>query len=96
MLHTIKYDQELQLFGNYLTGTVPSSISKLSNLKLLSLGEYTGGNNFEPNQIPSCLSTLVNLEVSICASVLGVSIVLQLPNTHLPCIICIYAGSIYG
>lgn len=38
--------EELQLFGNELVGKVPDSISMLRSLRLLSLGEYTGGNKF--------------------------------------------------
>ena len=34
--------EELQLFGNHFTGAITPAIGKLRNLKLLSLGEYTG------------------------------------------------------
>lgn len=60
--------EELQLFGNQLSGSVPSSISLLTNLKLLSLGEYTGGNNFTSEPLPQCLSTLLNLEALFMAN----------------------------
>jgi hypothetical protein len=60
--------EELQLFGNKLTGVIPSSISNLSNLKLLSLGEYTGGNDFDHVPLPSCISTLHNLEALFMAN----------------------------
>jgi Leucine-rich repeat (LRR) protein len=60
--------EELQLFGNQLSGAIPSSISLLTNLKLLSFGEYTGGNSFTPAPLPSCLSTLVNLEALFMAN----------------------------
>lgn len=60
--------EELQLFGNKLTGVIPSSISCLSNLKLLSLGEYTGGNDFDHVPLPACLSTLHNLEALFMAN----------------------------
>lgn len=52
---------ELQLFGNKLTGKIPTSIGNLTNLTLLSFGEHTGGNSFDPAPIPDCLSSLVNL-----------------------------------
>jgi hypothetical protein len=35
--------EELQLFGNNLSGIIPDSIRNLTQLRLLSLGEYTGG-----------------------------------------------------
>eukprot|EP01038_Epipyxis_sp_PR26KG_P011227 gene11227-15067_t len=60
--------EELQLFGNLMTGSVPSSMSKLINLRLLSLGEYTGGNNFTPQIIPFCISSLVKLEALFMAN----------------------------
>ena len=60
--------EELQLFGNQLTGTVPSSLSNLTNLKLLSLGEYTGGNSFQAEALPICLASLVNLEALFMAN----------------------------
>ena len=60
--------EELQLFGNQLSGSVPASISLLTNLKLLSLGEYTGGNNFTSEPLPQCLSTLLNLEALFMAN----------------------------
>ena len=60
--------EELQLFGNNITGQVPSSLGNLVNLKLLSLGEYTGGNNFTAMPLPSCLSTLVKLEALFMAN----------------------------
>ena len=34
--------EELQLFGNHLSGAIPASLGNLVELKLLSLGEYTG------------------------------------------------------
>ena len=34
--------EELQLFGNHLSGVIPASLGNLVELKLLSLGEYTG------------------------------------------------------
>ncbi len=60
--------EELQLFGNQLSGAIPASIGLLVNLKLLSFGEYTGGNHFAPAQLPSCLSSLVNLEALFMAN----------------------------
>ena len=53
--------EELQLFGNRLSGKIPPAIGRLDNLKLLSLGEYTGGNDFEAGPMPSFLRTLTNL-----------------------------------
>ena len=60
--------EELQLFGNQLSGSIPHTISRLTNLKLLSLGEYTGGNSFNEEPLPKCLSTLVNLEALFMAN----------------------------
>jgi len=60
--------EELQLFGNQLSGSVPASISCLTNLKLLSLGEYTGGNNFTSEPLPQCLASLVHLEALFMAN----------------------------
>lgn len=60
--------EELQLFGNSLTGVVPASLGNLTNLKLLSLGEYTGGNSFQPEPLPSCLSSLRSLEALFMAN----------------------------
>lgn len=60
--------EELQLFGNSLTGIVPASVSKLVNLKLLSLGEYTGGNNFDPQPLPPCIQHLTKLEALFMAN----------------------------
>ena len=60
--------EELQLFGNQLVGGIPSSIGNLVNLKLLSFGEYTGGNNFTPAPLPECLASLVNLEALFMAN----------------------------
>eukprot|EP01036_Dinobryon_divergens_P022469 gene22469-30726_t len=60
--------EELQLFGNNISGQVPSSLGNLVNLKLLSLGEYTGGNDFTAMPLPSCLSSLVKLEALFMAN----------------------------
>ena len=60
--------EELQLFGNQLSGFIPSSVSKLTNLKLLSFGEYTGGNAFTAGQLPVCIKSLVNLEALFMAN----------------------------
>lgn len=60
--------EELQLFGNHFTGTVPDSIAKLTNLRLLSLGEYTGGNDFHPSEIPASLVSLSQLEALFMAN----------------------------
>ena len=60
--------EELQLFGNKLTGALPASIGRLTSLKLLSLGEYTGGNDFTPLPLPSCLSSLRSLEALFMAN----------------------------
>jgi hypothetical protein len=60
--------EELQLFGNHLSGFIPNSIGNLKNLKLLSLGEYTGGNDFTSAPIPNCIALLVNLEALFMAN----------------------------
>jgi hypothetical protein len=60
--------EELQLFGNNLTGTIPASLGNLKELKLLSLGEYTGGNAFTSAPLPFCLSKLKNLEALFMAN----------------------------
>ncbi len=59
--------EELQLFGNELSGAIPSSISNLVNLRLLSLGEYTGGNNFTPAPLPPAFASLCKLEALFMA-----------------------------
>lgn len=53
---------ELQLFGNKLTGKIPDEIGNLTNLELLSLGEHTGGNDFDAGEIPHSFSKLVKLK----------------------------------
>lgn len=60
--------EELQLFGNRITGLVPPSLSKLVNLKLLSLGEYTGGNDFDPQPLPPCIQHMLKLEALFMAN----------------------------
>lgn len=40
----------------------------LLSLKLLSLGEYTGGNDFTPRPLPPCFANLVNLEALFLAN----------------------------
>lgn len=60
--------EELQLFGNNISGFVPTSISKLQKLRLLSLGEYTGGNAFIPGPLPDALSNLTALEALFMAN----------------------------
>jgi Leucine-rich repeat (LRR) protein len=60
--------EELQLFGNQLSGIIPSSLSKLTSLRLLSLGEYTGGNSFSPATLPDAISCLTQLEALFMAN----------------------------
>lgn len=60
--------EELQLFGNFFNGTLPSTLSKLSQLRLLSLGEYTGGNQFAPAPFPECIRQLTKLEALFLAN----------------------------
>jgi Leucine-rich repeat (LRR) protein len=60
--------QELQLFGNNLTGRILENIGALTNLKLLSLGEYTGGNPFLEGTIPTSFSNLTNLTALFLAN----------------------------
>lgn len=60
--------EELQLFGNKLVGAIPESLGKLVNLRLLSLGEYTGGNNFAPAPLPACIAKLKKLEALFMAN----------------------------
>jgi protein-serine/threonine kinase len=62
------YLEELQLFGNKLSGSIPVSLGKLTNLKLLSLGEYTGGNEFDAAPLPQCLASLCKLEALFMAN----------------------------
>ena len=64
----LKFLEELQLFGNNFIGSIPSSLSELKNLRLLSLGEYTGGNRFDPAPIPECISRLVHIEAIFIAN----------------------------
>jgi hypothetical protein len=59
---------ELQLFGNQMIGSIPETIGNLINLKLLSFGEYTGGNNFISGPIPSSMSKLVKLQALFLAN----------------------------
>lgn len=59
--------EELQLFGNRLSGKIPNTIGNLTNLRLLSLGEYTGGNDFTPAAFPPCIERLQNLEALFLA-----------------------------
>ena len=59
--------EELQLFGNQFSGKIPDSLGNLSQLKLLSLGEYTGGNPFDRAPIPECISRLHSLEALFLA-----------------------------
>lgn len=60
--------EELQLFGNRLSGSIPQSLGCLVNLRLLSLGEYTGGNDFYAEPLPSCLANLKALEALFLAN----------------------------
>ena len=48
--------QELYLWGNQLTGPIPSELGSLTNLEILALG----GNQLS-GQIPSQLASLTNL-----------------------------------
>lgn len=56
------------VFGNKLSGKIPDSFGNLSNLKLLSLGEYTGGNNFVPGPLAPCIRRLKSLEALFVSS----------------------------
>ena len=69
--------EELQFFGNNFVGMVPPSVGNLVNLKLLSLGEYTGGNDFTAAPLPSCLASLVQLEALFMA---GCNVTGSLPS----------------
>jgi Leucine-rich repeat (LRR) protein len=60
--------EELQLFGNHFTGAIPAELGRLANLKLLSLGEYTGGNDFDAAPIPSFIMDLESLEALFLAN----------------------------
>lgn len=60
--------EELQLFGNRFTGSIPSSLGQLTNLRLLSLGEYTGGNDFLSEPLPACFAKLRRLEALFMAN----------------------------
>ena len=60
--------EELQLFGNNLNGFIPNTIGNLIELKLLSFGEYTGGNNFTEAAIPFAISKLYKLEALFMAN----------------------------
>lgn len=60
--------EELQLFGNKINGKIPASVGNLVNLKLLSLGEYTGGNDFTSDVFPASIERLVNLEALFLAN----------------------------
>jgi Leucine-rich repeat (LRR) protein len=54
--------------GNNLTGSIPTSISKLTSLRLLSLGEYTGGNAFTAGPLPEAFASLISLEALFMAN----------------------------
>ena len=56
------------VFGNKLCGKLPESFGNLTNLKLLSLGEYTGGNNFAPGPLAPCIRQLKSLEALFVSS----------------------------
>jgi hypothetical protein len=54
--------KQLQLFNNNLSGKIPQSLENLTNLELLSLGEYSGGNNFYPGEFPVCIKNMKKLK----------------------------------
>jgi Leucine-rich repeat (LRR) protein len=60
--------EELQLFGNLLSGAIPATLGRLVNLRLLSLGEYTGGNGFTAAPLPDCIRHLHRLEALFMAN----------------------------
>lgn len=49
-------------------GPIPDSIGRLVNLRLLSLGEYTGGNGFTAAPLPDCIRHLRRLEALFMAN----------------------------
>ncbi|GLD96058.1 hypothetical protein PINS_up004736 [Pythium insidiosum] len=53
----LRYLRELDLSSNFLTGTVPSSLSRLTSLRVLRLD-----NNWFVGQLPSSISALSDLE----------------------------------
>ena len=60
--------EELQLFGNKFSGAIPPEIGRLTGLKLLSLGEYTGGADFDVATFPLFLTKLLELEALFLAN----------------------------